>query len=305
MTRFAVRTLTLNPSIDVSSEADRVEPERKVRTCCERIDPGGGGINVARVLHRFGTSVEAIFLAGGATGRALHDLLNKQRVDQHPVWIADDTRTSLTIHERSTGEDYRFVPEGPTITADELRACHDAITARPCDYFVASGSLPPGVPDDFYAAAGAAAREQGARFIVDTSGAELQAAVSAGGIFLLKASKEELDREAASRIIASGQADQVALTLGRGGALLVNADGAYFLAALETDPVSTVGAGDSFLAGMTYGLAAGLEPLEALRIAVASGAAATLSPGTDLAYPDAVRRLVEEVGRPERDQNGK
>ena len=88
MTRFAVRTLTLNPSIDVSSEADRVLPERKVRTCRERIDPGGGGINVARVLHRFGTPVEALFLAGGATGDAFDELLDKAGLNRRRIGCA-------------------------------------------------------------------------------------------------------------------------------------------------------------------------------------------------------------------------
>ena len=300
MTRFAVRTLTLNPSIDVSSEAEVVEPERKVRTCNERIDPGGGGINVARVLHRLGVGVEALFLAGGATGGAFDELLERAGLNRRRVPIADDTRTSLTIHERSTGREYRFVPEGPTISAAELAACGEAAAAVPCDYFVASGSLPPGVPDDFYATAGAAARTQGARFILDTSGAELRAAVSAGGIFLLKASKEELDQAAAGEIVRAGQAEQVTLTLGGDGALLVNRDGAVFLPAFEVETVSTVGAGDSFLAGMVYGLANGLEPRESFRIAVAAGAAATLEPGTDVAYPEKIRALLERVPQPER-----
>ncbi len=300
MTHYAVRTLTLNPSIDVSSEAERVAPERKVRTCNERIDPGGGGINVARVLHRLGVSVEALFLAGGATGGAFDELLARAGLNRRRVPIADDTRTSLTIHESSTGEEYRFVPEGPAISAAELAACREAIAAAPCEYFVASGSLPPGVPDDFYAAAGAAAREQGARFILDTSGAELRAALAAGGIFLLKASKEELDQQAASAIVAHGQAELVALTLGAGGALLVNRDEVLFLPAFEVETVSTVGAGDSFLAGLVYGLAQGLEPREAFRVAVASGAAATLEPGTDVAYPDKLRALLERVPQPER-----
>src|SRR5690242_8661638 len=114
MTRFAVRTLTLNPSIDVSSEAERVEPEKKVRTCGERIDPGGGGINVARVLQRLGVQVEAVFLAGGATGQAFDALLERSGLTRRWVRIADDTRTSLTIHEHSGGREFRFVPEGPT-----------------------------------------------------------------------------------------------------------------------------------------------------------------------------------------------
>lgn len=300
MTHFAVRTLTLNPSIDVSSDAERVEPERKVRTCNERIDPGGGGINVARVLQRLGTQVEAVFLAGGATGDAFDALLARDGLTRRRIAIADDTRTSLTIHEHSTGKEFRFVPEGPAITADELAACREAIATAQCDYFVASGSLPPGVPDDFYAIAGETARGQGARFILDTSGAELGAALSAGSIYLLKASKEEFDRAAAEAVVGEHRAEQVALTLGRDGALLVNADGTFFLPTLATDPVSTVGAGDSFLGGMTHGLATGLPPLEAFRIAVAAGAAATLSPGTDLAYPEQMWRLLEQVPQPER-----
>lgn len=300
MTHFLVRTLTLNPSIDVSSEAEKVEPERKIRTCCERIDPGGGGINVARVLNRFRTGVEAIFLAGGATGQAFEQLLAKEKLNGRAVWIADDTRTSLTIHEHSTGREYRFVPEGPTVEADELRACREAVAAASSDLFVASGSVPPGIPDDIYAAVCAATRNDGARFILDTSGAELRAALTAGGIFMVKASKEELSREAAEQIVSAGQAEHVAVTLGSEGALLVNGGGTWFLPSVQVDPVSTVGAGDSFLAGMTHGLAERLEPLDAFRMAVAAGTAATLSPGTDLAYPDEVRRLLSDVEAPRR-----
>lgn len=299
MTRIAVRTLTLNPSIDVSSEADKVEPERKVRTCCERIDPGGGGINVARLLHRFGADVEATFLAGGATGAAFDALLARERLVRRWVPIADDTRTSLAVHERSSGDDYRFVPEGPTVTPDELAACRAAIAEPACDWFVASGSLPPGVPDDFYADACREVRGYGARFVLDTSGEELRAALAAGGIQLLKASKEEIDRAAAKAIVASGQADMVALTLGAEGAILIDAEASFYLPTFQVETVSTVGAGDSFLAGLVYGLAEGRPPLEAFRLAVASGAAATLEAGTGLAHPEKVRRLLARVPSPQ------
>lgn len=299
MPHFPVRTLTLNPSIDVSSDTEKVEPERKVRTCNERIDPGGGGVNVARVLHRLGVNVEAVFLAGGATGSAFDALLGRDGLSRRLVAIADDTRTSLTIHEHSTGREYRFVPEGPTVTAAELKACCAAIGAATSDWFVASGSLPPGVPDDFYANAGQAARDGGARFILDTSGAELEAALAAGGIFLIKASKEEMQRTEAEDIVRRGSSEHVALTMGRDGAFLIDANGAVFLPTFEIETVSTVGAGDSFLAGMTYGLATGLAPRDAFRVAVAAGAAATLSPGTDLAYPQDVKRLLEQVPEPQ------
>jgi 6-phosphofructokinase 2 len=300
MSHFAVRTLTLNPSIDVSSEADKVEPTRKVRTCRERIDPGGGGINVARVLHRFGTKVEAIFLAGGATGEAFDALLGKAGLTRRWVRIDEDTRASLAIHERSTGKDYRFVPEGPTLQPQEIEACRKAIAAATCDYLVASGSLPPGVPDDFYVSVAAAARENGARFVLDTSSEELRDAVAAGGIHLLKASVEELGRDDAEAIVRAGHAEHVTLTLGGDGALLVGTDGTYSLAAAATDPLSTVGAGDSFLAGMVFGLASGETMSEAFRLAVACGAAATLSAGTDLCYADDALRLLPSVGTPQR-----
>ncbi|WP_235091202.1 1-phosphofructokinase family hexose kinase [Sphingomonas lutea] len=303
-----VLTLTLNPSIDVSSEAERVEPEKKIRTCCERIDPGGGGINVARVLQRLSTSsrqapgldVEAVFLAGGATGAAFDELVAREGLVRRWVRIADDTRTSLTVHERSGGREFRFVPEGPTITAEELAQCRAAVVAASCDWLVASGSLPPGVPDDFYAEIGGAARDRGARLILDTSGAALDAALAAGGISVLKVSKEEMSRDSAAAVVARGEAAHVALTLGSDGALLIGADATLFLPAFEVETVSTVGAGDSFLAGLTYGLAQGMAPAEAFRIAVAAGAAATLEPGTDVAYPEKTLRLLERVPQPER-----
>ena len=299
MTRFTVRTLTLNPSIDVSSEAEKVEPEKKIRTCCERIDPGGGGINVARVLQRFGMDVEALFLAGGATGAAFDQLVAAERLARHWVRIGEDTRTSLTIHERGTGREFRFVPEGPTIKESELAACQEAVAASECDWFVASGSVPPGVPADFYGDVGRAARERGARFILDTSGDELEAALPAGGIHLLKASKEEFSRARAIEAVEQGRAEHVALTLGRDGAMLVAREGSWFLPSFKVETVSTVGAGDSFLAGMTYGLGKGMPVTEAFRVAVAAGAAATLEPGTDVAYPEKTLALLERVPQPE------
>jgi 6-phosphofructokinase 2 len=186
------------------------------------------------------------------------------------------------------------------VGAEELSECIDAVVAASCDLFVASGSVPPGIPNDIYATVCSALGDAGARFILDTSGDELRAALAAGGMFMVKASKEELDREAAEQIVSTGQAEFVALTLRAGGALLVSREGTWLVPAVEVEPVSTVGAGDSFLAGMVHGLAKGLNLLEAFRMAVAAGTAATLSPGTDLAYRDDLERLLPSVGAPQR-----
>jgi 6-phosphofructokinase 2 len=147
--RPRIVTLTLNPALDMSSEADTVRDTHKVRTSNEVMEPGGGGINVARVLSRLGDDVTALFLGGGATGGVLEQLLDRGRVRHRMIPIADDTRLSFTVVEQSSGKEYRFVPEGPEVSDAEEEAAFEAAVSQPCDYFVASGSLPRGVGDDF------------------------------------------------------------------------------------------------------------------------------------------------------------
>ncbi|HET8534714.1 MAG TPA: PfkB family carbohydrate kinase, partial [Sphingomicrobium sp.] len=151
MTGPRIVTLTLNPAIDISSEAEVVRHTHKTRTDHEAIEPGGGGINVARVLHRLGADVCAMFLGGGMTGQVLDELMDRAGIERRMVPIGDDSRISLTVVERSTGHEFRFVPEGPEVTAKEAEEAMEAAASIPCDYLVASGSLPRGLPADFYA----------------------------------------------------------------------------------------------------------------------------------------------------------
>jgi 6-phosphofructokinase 2 len=304
MAKARIVTLTLNPAIDVSSESDVVRHTHKTRTRNEAIEPGGGGINVARVLHRLGADVRAMFLGGGMTGKVLDDLLGRAGIERHMIQIAGDSRISLTVVETSSGHEFRFVPEGPEVSANEAASVLDAISSIDCDYFVASGSLPPGIPEDFYARIGAAVS---ARFVLDTSGAALQAALDSGGVFLVKPSrgefesfagrtltKEELAAEA-ERLVASGKVENVAITLGRDGAILASRDGTVTSPAIPVEACSAVGAGDSFLAGMVYGFSLGRPAEQAFRVGLAAGAAAVLSCGSDLAKPQDLERLVGEA----------
>jgi 6-phosphofructokinase 2 len=312
MTDYAVHTLTLNPSIDLSSDTDTVRPTHKVRTTNERMDPGGGGINVARVLHRFGIAVEAAYLCGGVTGRVLDDLLERQGLARKPIAIGDDTRMSHTVHECSTGCEYRFTPEGPRVAPEELDAVLAALEIQPCEYLVASGSVPRGIPEDVYATVLDRVRESRGRMILDTSGTPLKRAVEGGGLAFIKPSRGELEQlvgrelrshqeiaAAAREIVDAGQSDHVAVSLGREGAILAGSDGAHFLPAVPVESRSAVGAGDAFVAGITYGLVTGASMLEAFRIATAAGAATALTPGTDLCHPADVRRLLEQVPQPQ------
>jgi 6-phosphofructokinase 2 len=189
-----IATLTLNPAIDASAETEAVRPTHKTRTFDERMDPGGGGINVARVLQRFGAPVHAIFLAGGITGRVLDDLLRRAGVERTLIAVDGETRMSLTVHERSTGLEYRFVPDGPELAEHEWQAALDEVEALECDYLVASGSLPDGVPVDFYGRVCTMLSGRPTRFIVDTSGPALREALACGQVFLIKPSQSELEQ---------------------------------------------------------------------------------------------------------------
>lgn len=304
-----ILTLTMNPALDIATAIDRVEPVHKLRCGAPTSHPGGGGINVARVLHRLGARVSAIYTAGGPLGRELSTLLNEEGVPSQVLPIAGNTRQSFTVHEASSGQDYRFVLPGPSLSEPEWQAGLDAVLAglSQARYVVISGGLPPGVPADFYTVLARRVREGGARLVLDSNGAAL-AETLAAGVYLVKPSLRELReltgqalpdegswRDAARQLIAQGQAQIVALSLGDAGALLVTADQALRAPSLHVPVASTIGAGDSFVGGLVWALSEGRPLDEAFRYAMASGAAALLLPGTNLAQPDDVERLQRDV----------
>lgn len=300
----SLATLTMNPTIDASYDVDRIFPTHKIRTHNERYDPGGGGINVARVFSRLGGPVRCIYLSGGATGTAFDSLIDGKGLPRIRIEIAEPTRIASAVHETGTGKEYRFTPAGPTISAEECGRCLDALREVRCDYLVASGSLPPGVPADFYAEAGRIMRERGIAFVLDTSGDALAATLAEGGVHLVKPSAGELRKltgrelattgeigAAAMELVHSGRAELVAVTLGHLGAVLARAEGTLCLPTVNIAARSSVGAGDSFLAAMVFALASGRDPVAAFRYGIAAGAASVLNPGTGLAHPEDIERL--------------
>jgi 6-phosphofructokinase 2 len=305
----AIVTLTANPAIDVCTAAKEIVPTRKLRCTAARRDAGGGGINVARVVRRLGSEVAAIYPAGGSTGTLLESLVGREGVRSVAIPIAQETREDFTVLERKSGDQYRFVLPGSPLTEPEWQACLDAL--RTMDelppFVVGSGSLPPGMPDDFYARAARIAKAGGARMVVDTSGQALVAALKEG-VYLVKPNLRELqelthaalsgqaERISACRgLIAAGSAEVVALTLGAQGALLVTRDAAHLARSPQIEPVSAVGAGDSFVGGMVWRLAAGGGIADAFRYGVAAGCAAVLNPGTELCHAGDVTRLYERI----------
>ncbi len=285
-------TLTLNPALDMATSAQIVRPTRKTRTFGEHLDPGGGGVNVARTVHVLGGNAEAILLAGGTTGAMVAELLAEQGVPHRVVPIAARTRISMTVIEQSSGLEYRFVPEGPEVSEAEWRAALDLLETVPGDWLVASGSLPRGAPGDLYAQVARIAAWRGLPFVLDTSGPALRAALGSG-IALLKPSLGELEallgrrladpaaQEAeAQALVRDGSAKMVALTLGPDGAVLATADGVVRLRPGDATAHSAVGAGDSFLGAMVLALARDESPEHALAWGIAAGTVAIGGIGT-------------------------
>lgn len=305
----SILTLTLNPTIDVSTSVEQLVPIHKMRCEAVQRDPGGGGINVARVVRRLGSDAVAVYPTGGLIGALLRKLTDEEGVQSRTVPIAQETRENFTVFEKESGEQFRFVLPGPELSEAEWRASLEAVRSYdgPLSYMVASGSLPGGVPPDFFSLLAEVAKVRNAKLVVDSTKPVLQAALKQG-VHLIKPNLREMrdlmeapletqaDWVAAGRqLVASGGTEFVALTVAEHGALLIGQSGAWHAPGLKVELVSAVGAGDSFLGAMVWALSSGRAPQEALRHGVAAGSAALLTPATALCRKEDVERLFAQV----------
>jgi 6-phosphofructokinase 2 len=305
----AVVTLTLNPAIDESASVAQVLSERKLRCGPTRHEPGGGGINVSRVLRRFGDEAPAIYPAGGPAGELLGRLLDAEGVTRWPVPIKGWTRENLNVLEESSGRQYRFCQAGPTLEREEIERCVGVLRGlRPApEFVVASGSLPPGVPPDFYAHLAHLVRDSGSRLVLDASGEALRMAAEAG-VFMLKPSLREFQElmespgadearlvELGRMLVARGGCELLVLSLGSNGALWMTAAAEGRIPAPAVPVASGVGAGDSMVAGMLHRLLRGRDVGEAVRYGVAAAAASVMNPGTALCLLEDVERLYAAI----------
>jgi 6-phosphofructokinase 2 len=304
-----ITTVTPNPAIDMSTSVITLAPFAKLRCAPALRDPGGGGINVARVVQRLGGEVEAIYPAGGASGQLLRRLLDREGVRSLATAASEDTRQDFTIFEETTKRQYRFVLPGGSLVEREWQECLSVLASvdpRPT-FVVASGSLPPGVPNDFFGRVARTARDVDAKVIVDTSGSPLTEALKQR-VYLIKPNLREFQQllgvkftddaslvRAGRNLIGQGLVELIALSLGADGALLISADRALRVAGLPIKPVSVVGAGDSFLGAMIWSLTRDDSLEVALKYGVAAGSAALLNPGTELCKPQDVMHLFSQA----------
>lgn len=302
-------TLTVNPAVDKSTVIDRLIPEQKLRCDPPRFDAGGGGINVSKAIKRLGGKSLAIFTAGGLPGQLLADLVKQEQINTKIIETEQWTRENFVVAETSTNAQYRFGMPGAALSEAETQAILEALEQSEADYIVASGSLPPQMDVNFYEKVAAISKNIGARLILDTSGEPLRAACDEG-VFLLKPNIGELEAlvgtsnletddvdDAARSLIGDGKCEVVIVSLGPKGAILVTKDLCEHIPAPPVQKRSTVGAGDSMVAGMTWALTQGLSYPDMLRWGVACGSAATMNEGTQLFLRADVERLLEWLKR--------
>ncbi|MBJ8347029.1 1-phosphofructokinase family hexose kinase [Antrihabitans sp. YC2-6] len=297
-------TLTMNPALDISTSAAHVVPTNKLRCTKPQYDPGGGGINVARVANVLGGDVVAVFPSGGASGGVLESLIAAEQVPFRTVPNGGSVRESFAVDDRELSEQYRFVLPGPELSIREQDECLEVFTetAGNARFVIASGSLPPGVSPDFYQRVSDAAAKVGAQFILDTSGAALQRTHT--GVFLLKPSIRELRESvggdlttrseqagAAQRWIRAGKCEIVILSLGAHGALAITADSDEWFPSIEMPVRSAVGAGDAMGGAIAVGLSRDWSLHESVRFGIAAAAASLTVPGTGLCRRSEVEEL--------------
>jgi len=291
-----ILTMTINPAVDKSTTVEKMIPEKKLRCEAPVVEAGGGGINVSKAIRELEGESMAVFPAGGANGALLQQLLSCGEVPYKAVPVAGETRENMTVTDLSVNAQYRFIMPGGALSSAEIDACLEEVVAFQSapQIIVASGSLPPGAPENFFARLAGIAKDKGSRLIVDTSGEPLQKAAREG-VYLLKPNLSELcslvDRDylqldevatAARRVISMGYCEILVASMGPAGALLISKDQQLQVPAPIVKKLTTVGAGDSMVAGIAYMLEQQRPLAEVIRFGVACGTAATMSRGTGL-----------------------
>lgn len=302
-------TLTLNPALDIATSVATVVPEHKLRCAQPTYEPGGGGLNVARAVHKLGGSAIACYFAGGYTGSMLTQMLADEGIEQRPIPTEGRTRESFAVFEETSTQQYRFNMPGPQIQTHEceqMLMTLASLTPSPA-YIVISGSLPPDMPASIFHQFADLAEQIHARLIVDTSGPGLQAAL-ARGVYLIKPNYRELSLlaghsiesdpdldEIAQSIVDSGQSEVVLVSLGAAGAALYTKQGCVRYRTPTVPILSKVGAGDSMVGGLVLALARGEPLVEAARFGVAAGSAAVMTPGSELCRREDAERLYAQM----------
>ena len=301
-------TITFNPCIDKSAKVPQLIPEKKLSCSEPNFEPGGGGINVARVIKKFGGEVIAIYPAGGYTGKFFNQLLAKENIPSIVIKVKNPLRENVIVLEESSNNQFRFGFPGPNLLKHEWEECLDSIVEiTGAEFLVASGSLPEGVPDNIFARLATISKKKNLKLVVDTSKAALKHAANEG-VYMLKPNLTELSSVlgkkelslnevtvAGKEIIAKKYCEVLLVSLGEKGAILFTKDKELKVSSPKVEKKSTVGAGDSMVAGFVLSLSQGKTLEDAMKYGVACGTAATMNPGTELCNKKDADSLFQKI----------
>jgi 1-phosphofructokinase family hexose kinase len=303
-----IYTVTLNPAIDKELVVPDLVLDTVLRSEEVRLDFGGKGFNVSRMLAALGSRSVALAFAGGHNGRLLRDGLEALDIATDFVWVDEETRTNVSIVTAVPGHYLKVNEPGPAISAAAQEALQEKVRAcaAPDDWWVLAGSLPPGVAPSFYAQLIRIIQDAGARAVLDTSGEALRQGYKARP-FLIKPNELELgqmtglpvnslqEAAAAARAVQDTGVANVVVSLGKAGALLATAQAVQQVASPQIEERNPIGAGDSLVGGLVRGLAGGLPLAEALRWGIACGAATASLSGTAVGPRPLVEALLPQV----------
>ena len=302
-------TLTLNPVVDKNTSVAGFWPNAYIKATSPIYYAGGGGINVSRAIANLGGESTAMYLAGGRTGEHLKQLLNKTGISQLKVAIDRATRENLTVTDLASSYHYHFGLAGPLVREKEWKQVLQLLNQHlnKGDYLVASGKLPPGIPDNFYVLVSEIVSRKKAKFVLDTKGAALLHAVKSE-IFLIKPNLSELSalggvseitfaalEKTVQQFITHHSCENIVVSLGAKGALMANRDFLQYIQAPVVQEKNTIGAGDSMVAGMILGHQKGMTITEMVQYGVACGSAATLNSGAQLCQSKNVNSIYKWI----------
>lgn len=300
-------TVTPNPAVDQTMFVDGFEAGSVNRARETHLDPAGKGINASRVAHRLGWPTIAFAFLGGETGRIAEAALDAEGVQRHFVQVPGRTRVNVTV-VAGPGDATSVYGPGPPVEPEYVEALTEVLHfwLQAGRVLVLAGSLPPDIPTDWYAGLVRRAQERGVAVILDAHGPALREGLVSGPDVIkpnVKEAEELLGRALvdagdvleAARELAGRTRGTVVISMGGRGAVCVLNDRAWRVVPPRVEPRSTVGSGDSFVAGMAVGIARGDEVADGLRLAAAAGAATAASEGTSLGTAEAVGELLPRV----------
>jgi 1-phosphofructokinase family hexose kinase len=287
-----IYTLTLNPSIDQHITVGKLIPNDKITPESIRLEGGGKGFNVSRVIQELGGETKAFGFSGGHTGNFLKDLLDREKIEHHLCRIDAETRTNIIIKDRANRTQTRINPPGPRLHRDDVKRLLDIVekaAPRPA-FWSLCGSIPPGVPDDIYKRLIRIFQARGERCVLDTDESPLKRGLQAKP-FMIKPNAFELERligrpcRTKKDILAAGRrlaqtAEVVAITLAEKGAFVITKNEAWHCSAIDVQVKSDVGAGDSFIGGFLMALDRGEDLINSSRWAIAAATGSVIKEGT-------------------------